>query len=78
MRRCGTLPAGVRLDDWPAAPVLEALEDTPEITSLREELRKSMPYLARQLEILDKVRQFRDLAGRVVAPPPAKLTTRKS
>ncbi len=78
MGTIGILPAGVRLDEWPGVTLPEAPQDDPEVAGLREELRRSMPYLASQLEILAKVRQLRDLAGRVAGPAPPKLTTRKS
>jgi hypothetical protein len=73
-----TLPAGVRLDDWPAAAEDQSPQDSPEVAQLREELRKSLPRLAEVLEMLDRLRPMRDLAGRLAAPQPAKLTIQKS
>ncbi len=74
----GTLPPGVRLDAWPAAPSSQAPQDSPEVAQLREELRKSMPEFAGVLEILDKLRPLRDLAGRLAAAQPAKVTIKRS
>jgi hypothetical protein len=78
MNTFGTLPAGVRLDAWPDESPSQAPEDAPEIAQLREELRKSMPQVAEMLEMLTKLRPIRDLKGRLAAPQPAGLITKRS
>jgi hypothetical protein len=75
MRALATLPAGVRLDAWPTSPSLVTCEDSPEIANLREELRKSLPYLAGQLDLLGRVSQLRDLSSRLTGPRPMTLAT---
>jgi hypothetical protein len=73
-----TLPAGVRLDAWPHNPVPEPPQDTPEIARLRELLRHSMPEFVGVLDLLASLRPVQDLAGRLAAGQPAKLTTQRS
>jgi hypothetical protein len=68
----------MRLDGWPAAPAAEVPQDTPEVAQLREELRKAMPEIVPILEMLDRLRPMRELAGRRAAHPPAKMTMKKS
>jgi hypothetical protein len=60
----GKPPAGIRLDGWPAAPASQPAQDCPEVARLREELRRRMPELVAVLELLEKIRPLRDLAGR--------------
>lgn len=76
MRTVGTLPPGVRLDTWPVAP--SSPQDSPDVAQLREELRKSMPQFASVLEMFEKLRPLRDLAGRLAAAQPAKVTLKRS
>lgn len=78
MRMVGTVPAGVRLDVWPDAPSPEAPQDAPEVARLREELRKSMPQMVGVLDMLEKLRPIRDLAGRLAGPQPAKMKLHRS
>ncbi len=60
MNTFSTLPAGVRLDTWPAMPAPQTPQDAPEITQLREELRKLMPQAACVLETLAVLRSIQD------------------
>ncbi len=78
MNTFSTLPAGMRLDAWLEVSTAQAPQDTPEVAQLRDALRKSMPQFADVLELLAKLRPIRDLAGRMAAPQPAQLITRKS
>jgi hypothetical protein len=78
MRSINTLPAGIRLDAWPIQPAPPPPQDPPIVVGLKEELRKSMPELAVQLETLAVLRQIRDLAGRVAGPQPAKIITHQT
>jgi hypothetical protein len=70
------MPAGVRLDAWPRPP--EALQDSPEVAQLREELRKSVPQVVIVLDMLAKLGPARDLAGQLAGPQPAKLKMHRS
>jgi hypothetical protein len=65
------------LDAWPVPQVPSPPQDPPEVASLKEELQRSMPRLAAQLEVLAVLRQIRELAGRLAGPQPAQLITQK-
>jgi hypothetical protein len=78
MRSINVLPPGVRLDAWPSVAAPPIPQDPPEVVRLKEELRRTMPELARQLDSLAILQQIRDLAGRLAGPQPAQLTTRRS
>jgi hypothetical protein len=77
MRPPTTSPAGVRLDSWPTAVAPSPPQDSPEVANLRDALRNSQPYLVSQMDMLDKLRNLRDLASRMVGPPPALLTSKE-
>lgn len=55
----GTIPAGVCLDAWPNTT--EAVQDSPEVAELREELRRSLPQVAIVLETIAKLQYAGDL-----------------
>lgn len=77
MNSYNKLPAGVRLDLWPNSFPAQPPDDGPEVTQLREELRKSMPQLAEMLEILKKLRPIQELAARLAGPPQAEVITKR-
>lgn len=73
-----TLPAGIRLDEWSDLAATKSEPDAPEVAELREEFRKSMPQVASIFDMLAKLRPINELAGRVRAPVPTKVITRRN
>ena len=70
-----TVPAGVRLDEWPESSPPPTPQDPPEVARLRAELRKSMPQFTLMFEMLAKLRPIQDLTARLAGPVQAQLIT---
>jgi hypothetical protein len=70
-----TLPAGIRLDAWPGIAMNMPQPYAQEVDELRLELRRLMPNVMIQLEVLDQTRQLRDLLSRTAVSIPITFTT---
>jgi hypothetical protein len=73
MANFNVLPAGVRLDSWPAVTPPQSYQDSPEVAELRAELRKAVPEVVTVLALLEALRPMRELPGRLGTQRPAKV-----
>jgi hypothetical protein len=72
-----TLPAGIRLDNWPEKPATPP-SDPPEVNELRAAFRTSHPQMATLVETLNQFRSTQELAAKLCGPQPMPMVVRTS